>query len=462
MIMTCADRSKAESDAGSTFSLGEVAAGDVVFVYSQAKQLKEKFRRLLNVSGQRLLMATRSVERISLFENLPKYSHVMIGVGGGLVIHADGKSVNIDIVTDTIGISMTDAAKFEIFRRRDLSVEKAQAIVNAAYRYYGQAYGFIPFFGRHRKAAEEDKDTTQFCSRLVAYAFRTTGLALTSLADAKVLPLDLYRICQNEHDWQNISDRFVEKRITEVAWRALEEAGLAKQLGFSEEELILLLKGDKKRDFEFANWYKEKLRIKHKSVRDRLDLEMKGIQLVLLHFELARSRFCDPETLDENDAGDITKILEQLPALLDYANLSSLELCVPVVLNPNFSDEVVNTPDFVGLPTPFIMYEMRLQKESLRILTCLLFGAIGIFVIAACQLNDVRFAQFRAVKAEFSIKFLAAIPRVANLDSLLQAARDGFIWITDSSEREFISSLFCSIVGVLQQLENLREQSGSA
>src|SRR5579872_441080 len=240
---------------GGALRLDAVAAGDVVFLYGQSPRLLDRLRGWINVHGQRILAAWRAVEPVRLREKLPHYSHVMLGVGSGLVIHADGKRVSIDVISQIIRPSMSDAARFQVYRYSGLGSAVAEAIVTSAYRYYDQSYGFIPFFSDPRKALRRRKeDTTQFCSRLVAHAYRSGGITLTELADSKVLPLDLYRICQ-QASWRDVSAEFIDERLDGRVRQVLVDADMEQKLGIALSEIFArgdeqVLKGARiQRDF---------------------------------------------------------------------------------------------------------------------------------------------------------------------------------------------------------------------
>jgi hypothetical protein len=159
--------------------------------------------RFVNVVGQRVLAAIRRREPITLKPRIRRYSHVMLGVGDGLIIHADGKTVAVEVISDALHHATSEASRFQVYRRRDASVDVTAKIVTSAMRYYNQRYRFSTYFN-----TDPGGDTTMFCSRLVAHAYRSAGAQLTPLQDNRVLPVDLYQICQSK-EWMEITSEFV-------------------------------------------------------------------------------------------------------------------------------------------------------------------------------------------------------------------------------------------------------------
>src|SRR5690606_4075524 len=145
--------------------------------------------------------------RISIFDRIPKYSHVILGLDGGIVIHADGKSVEIEVITDALHIATAEQAHYTIYRHKGISDVTRQKISLEAIRYYSQKYSFSPFFQKSstlsKKSTSSNEDTTQFCSRLVAYVYRVSGVELSNLPDHKVLPVDLFKVCSLP-PWEDI------------------------------------------------------------------------------------------------------------------------------------------------------------------------------------------------------------------------------------------------------------------
>src|SRR5207248_7312520 len=69
-----------------------ISAGDIIFVYNERARGLGKVKEFINVSGQRVLASMRKRDKLSLKQEIRKHSHVMLGMDGGLIIHADGKT----------------------------------------------------------------------------------------------------------------------------------------------------------------------------------------------------------------------------------------------------------------------------------------------------------------------------------------------------------------------------------
>lgn len=435
----------------SIFRIGAVANGDVILIYSQPQRFWDRRVREVNVYGQRILAAMRRVEHVSPFISFPHHSHVMLGIGGGLVIHADGKRVNIDVISDVIRHSMSDEATFRVYRRTGLSPELAQAAVKAAYRYYDQAYGFLSYFRRQTDKPRRNKDATQFCSRLVAHAYRSVGMPLTSLPDARVLPVDLYRICQGEH-WQNVSDEFVEHtpaHPSEVD-RIFEDMGFMEQMGMPLKDF--LIKTDRSIQGA-AELQKDFLHLQHKNVKDTLQVEAQLGQFVSLQLQLALALRKEPQTLDEDDAARICRVLEQLPALLGYAELPDLELIVPPPSPLYSSGGKPDTAAFVGLPAATVIHEMQMARESAKLYGYLLLAEFGMLSIASRLSNDAKFAVFLEVRLEHAHRFLAAVPPIDATELRLEVFQNGFLWVESETLRGQFRHMSSNVVEVLHLLD---------
>src|SRR5258708_2696328 len=97
--------------AAKKFEIGRVRAGDIVFVDTRSVDAIGKIERFVIVYGQRLLAWWRRDRSIPLRDKLPKHSHVMLGLDGGTVIHADGKSVTIEVISEALQHATPAAAK---------------------------------------------------------------------------------------------------------------------------------------------------------------------------------------------------------------------------------------------------------------------------------------------------------------------------------------------------------------
>ena len=98
-----------------------VRAGDIIFVLPPTSGVGTVLQ-WGNVQGQRILASLRATDKISLKLILPKFSHVMLGAGDGLIIHADGTKVTLQVVTDALKF---EDSSYEIYRNPDITEETA-------------------------------------------------------------------------------------------------------------------------------------------------------------------------------------------------------------------------------------------------------------------------------------------------------------------------------------------------
>ena len=168
--MTNADRQPTEQ-----FRSLSIEAGDIVIVLDRPSNPFGKLKQTINVIGQRALARLRASDPVDLLAPLPKHSHVMLGVGDGLIIHADGKTVALEVLSDALHVDRPDAYHYQVYRNKNISPETAAQVAKSAMRYFGQKYRFTSYLGQ-----EQEGDTTQFCSRLVAHAYRAVDLPPSS------------------------------------------------------------------------------------------------------------------------------------------------------------------------------------------------------------------------------------------------------------------------------------------
>jgi hypothetical protein len=448
--------SLSESGPEILFTIGAIANGDVVLIYNRPRSLWGRVSKLINVGGQRFLAAIRRAERVSIFRSLPSYSHVMLGVGGGLVIHADGKRVSIDVISDVIHPEMNDVARFVVYRHQQLSISSTADIVKAAYRYYSQSYGFTPYFGRPVDTPRRKEDTTQFCSRLVAHAYRTAGHQLTTLADNRVLPLDLYRICQSA-EWRDVTSDFVKNAFSDKVAQALGEVGLKTFNGVSLQDIFAQSEQVMR---EAASTQREFLHLQHKSLKDQLNFEAMLVKYVSLQFDLANASLMKPDSMSERVADWVKCVLTQLPALLDLAQLPDVEHLVTGAPNRLMigGQELSGASAFVGQPAPAVVQQMQEEREVIRIYAYLLLANIGVLTIASWLTRDVKFERFASVGVKFGKKFLAVVPLIDRLVERLAETREGFLWIESEENRKTCRELCESIIDVLQLINVVRRQ----
>lgn len=438
------------------FTLGAIVNGDVILIYSRPRSLWGRVSRFINVGGQRLLAAIRRVERVSLFRRLPSHTHAMIGIGGGLVIHADGKLVTIDVISDIIRPEMDDAAHFVVYRHQLLPPKSTANVVKAAYRYYSQSYGFAPYFGRAVDRPRRKEDTTQFCSRLIAHAYRTAGHELTKLTDNRVLPLDLFRICQGA-EWCDVTAEFVEEDISEEVTKTLGKTDLDTVVGMSLEHFLARSEQTMRKA---ASVQREFLHMQHKSLRNRLNMEEALAEYVRLQLETAYVSLKVPDSMDESDIGWVKSVLAQLPALLDLALVPDIECLVTRVQNRLMiaGEESNDQIAFVGLPAPAVVQQMRVSTEVTRIYAYLLLADLGMRTIASWLTQSAEHERFTAVGQRYGEGLLAVVPLVDRLAERLAETSQGFLWVDSESDRTVCRGHCDSLLRVLQQIDVVRRR----
>lgn len=383
---------------------------------------------------------------MSIWADMPRYSHVMIGIGGGLVIHADGKRVSIDVLSDVITPEIANAGYFVVYRHRNMPLDKANDIVNEAYRYYSQSYGFSPYFRSLKKKWKRREDTTQFCSRLVAHAFRAAGYSLTTLADVRVLPIDLYRICQGD-EWLDVTSDLIDMFFSPKKELFLSEIdGISMPDFWQATELLMREAAENRRNF---------LDIVHKSAKSRLQIEAELLKLVSLRLELVKMARHDPEVIDAKLSDSMKKVLAQLPELLDLALLPDLSLLIESsTVNMTISgDKHRNQAPFIGFPTDGILQKMRMQREAGNLFWFLLMGELGMLIIAAKLTPQPELEFFQIAAETYADEFLGVVPVIDDdLSMRLNAVQNGFLWVESESERDICRKICCVIIAVLQSI----------
>jgi hypothetical protein len=194
-------------------STSAARAGDVILVHSDSKRGK------FNVIGQRILKAWQLLGRGS---HLTGYSHVMLCVEQGVVIHADGSSVTADPIWKILeGVS---PAHFRAYRLPKLADDPklAARVATEAQRLLGQPYSFVygrrsRWFGRllHRDV----RHTLPFCSELVATVYSKLGAPLSAGVPDLILPLDIERACKGD-DWRDVTSEYLMADVP-APWRGV-------------------------------------------------------------------------------------------------------------------------------------------------------------------------------------------------------------------------------------------------
>jgi hypothetical protein len=427
-----------------SFETSAVAAGDVVFVYDQHTNPVKRFKRLGNVIGQKLLASIRRQDRQPLKSGLRTYSHVMLGVGNGLIIHADGKTVTVEPMSDALNYETDERSLFQVFRRDEMSPEAAKAIAREAARYYAQKYRFSSFF-----AEPVEQDTTQFCSRLVAYAFRVAGIPLTGLPDNKVLPLDLFRVCQSG-GWKDVTKDFISAPQATIGDDIFPKVRL-------EGEDVSLSQFLAKADSVLATSARlsaKTMQVVYEANKSILATEALLAKFCGAQFDLAKALRLNPSALNDKDATTIARLLEQIQALLDLSELPDIELLVGDALlnsDPEDKDSKLN----IAYPTPLAIREMQKSRETIKIYGYLLFAETGLCTILAHSTPHDSFEAYRSVAKEYADQFLRALQPVANL-APYENADDLFKWIDGDADRSMARKIFRNIVAALKVIDILR------
>jgi hypothetical protein len=437
----------------SNFQIGRLSAGDIVFVYDKPSRLWHKIGLFFNVIGQRILAALRTEQRISPLVRMPKHSHVMLGLSGGLIIHADGKSVKIEIISDALHYGRDDASFFRVYRLRNMSPDLADKIEKAATRYYSQRYSFYSYFVASRsepeQGASKNGDTTQFCSRLVAHAYRSAGAPLSELPDNRVLPLDLYEICQSK-EWQDISSELVKEPISPEADDVIGPIDIPDERSMTLSEFFKHIDSVMHNSAELAMRFQEH---KYASVKHRVYVEGLLAKLVSAQFNMAKAIRIAPDQLDDNFAQRISRVLQQLGPLLALAQLPTLNIASQESI-VNKIDERQNTGLYVGLPSPIAILEMQKARFAITIYTYLLLAETGLFIILAHYTSYKKFQEFRAVKHEYARDFLASLHLSGDL-SMYKNTASLFKWLDGEDDRAQWLRIANNIVGAVEAIKLL-------
>lgn len=446
------------SDTPVDFELGRIRAGDVIFFNTNSPHFWPRLKRNVNVIGQRLLVVFRTTKnRISIFDRIPRYSHVLLGLDGGIVIHADGKSVEIEVITDALHIATSEQGNYSIYRLKGISDETRQKISSEAIRYYNQKYAFSPFFRKisdvSKQAPVRREDTTQFCSRLVACAYRAAGIELTDIPDRKVLPVDLYRICSTPQ-WEDITQEFESSPISDdidgiidpIKGPNGEELTVSSFMGATSALL-------KKNAALLAKFEK----YKYELLKDQLRTEALLAQFCSAQFDKAKHVRIQPGEIDENVAEVISRVLGQVDALLELSKIPDLKLLATDTFATLDSDGC-DKGTYVGFPTTRAMRELELSREEIRVYAYLLFAETGIFTILAHYMPKENYRMFEVTDRRIADKFIASITRSGDLTAY-DKPQELFTWIDNEEDRSMSRKVLVSIVAGLKVIDILRSAS---
>jgi hypothetical protein len=416
------------------FDFMSIRAGDIIFVLPESRGLS-KLTQLTNVHGQHLLAKMRRNNRLGLRASVRKYSHVMLGAGDGLIIHADGKKVALEVVTDALNFGST---QYQVFRHAGLSGATAAQIARAGIRYMQQKYSFLAYFKKSRES-----DTTQFCSRLVAHAYRAAGMPLSELPDKDVLPLDLYRICQAA-PWSDVTAETLlrmPRPDTEDILGNIEIPGKG-NLSISE-----FLDSADQRLLEGLQLRKRVQEMLHKNVRNILRVQGLLAEYCVAVFMLAKQVRTNPRSIDDAFAEKIANVLGQIGTLLDLSTLPDVDLLIENTL-VNTDTGGMEESAYVGMPTPAAIREMQTGRETIRIYTGLLMAEVGLLSILAHAVPHEKFDAFRVVKPEYAATFLASLPQIDHLEAY-EDVENPFSWVDDEADRIFCQQTYKNLITLL-------------
>jgi uncharacterized protein YycO len=431
-----------------TFLIGAVLAGDIVFVYDGSTSSVKRVKRSINILGQRILASIRKTGRGSWKQDSRKYSHVMLGLGGGLIIHADGKTVAVEVVSDALRYDTKDASRFQIYRRKNISAEQADKIVKPAMRYYNQRYSFFTYFQEI-----EAGDTTQFCSRLVSHSYRAAGMPLTSLPDNQVLPMDLYRICQSDA-WEDVTAEVIEEALPKRADEIIPPIDLPGKGALPMSEF--LAEGDAL-ILNAAQLQKKNIAALYEATRLVMENEAQLAKLVGSAFTSSKSLYLHPESMTEDSVVIIMSLLGDLSTLLSFSQLSSIGPLVKDSLL-NTSQDTGDTGLYAGYPAPSVIREMQLSRLALSFFNDLVLAGLGLGASLAHRMPQEEFARFRSVNKEFGERFFAAVEPIEDVSSY-ENTESLFLWVEQESDRAESRKIMARMVRDLKLIAVLRQQA---
>ncbi len=424
-----------------TLQIGAISAGDIVFVYDDSARGLDKIKQLINVTGQRILAAVRKEERLSLQLRTPQYSHVMLGMDGGLIIHADGKKVAIEVISDALTHGTNyDASHFQIYRHNDITKENADQIVKSAMRYYNQEYSFFSYFNNTKVG-----DTTQFCSRLIAHAYRSVGIPLTSLADNKVLPVDLYLACQSDN-WKNVSAEFVQEPPPSNILNEFPPIEISGRGPISLSDFLIITDELVDKSARIDKRIMEEI---YANTRKILRNEILLTKCVSALLDVVNLISDEPHWLDEEVAARVVNALKNLKELLAFSLLTKEQFLQVEALYYTNEDQT-DISQYAGDPTPLAICEMRVARMKAGFYCDLLLAEIGLLTIDAHRTKDGEFAQFKLVKSKYACDFANAVEPINNLEPY-ENEESLFEWVECERDRARWRTTFRSIIRVISK-----------
>ncbi|MBB3122023.1 hypothetical protein [Pseudoduganella violacea] len=419
-----------------------IEAGDIVLVRSNPAKLHGNLKRYVNINGQRVLASIRGGGSARAEIPSSGHSHVMLGMGDGLVIHADGHSVVYEVASDALKFGQDEADSFAVYRNPRLSPVAIHAITRAAKSYYSKLYRFSTFFG-----AEKDGDTTQFCSRLIAYAYRRAAVPFSRLKDQRTLPIDLFHACQEE-PWHDVTQDVIEAPLSAEACAVLakiaNEAGLPPWI----DDLPDLLAQSQQTQLAILRMNAGIKEYEYKSYCNIAKQVEMMAELSLLQLEQALDMLAYPETMDADFAATVTDALQQLPALLAIAGLPNLDQRLEIYPGLDYNDD---TPPYQGLPSPAAIRKMQLKREASGIYAALVLVDIGLSSILWRKTGHEHFSKFACVKTQYLLNFKALLPSTSEL-AHYEALPAAFAWAGNLEVQQKFTQIFSRLINLVKLL----------
>lgn len=447
------------AQAGFKLDAAALRPGDIVFAAKSKNASEAKMataRSALNVNGQRVLAALRRGDRIGLRAKVGPWKHVMLAVGNGLVIHADGHKVAIENARDVI-VPGDEEGHFKILRRDDLSEETSRQIASEAQRYLEQKYSFFNYFrvvksGRIRKR----KNFTQYCSQLVAHAYVSAGLPFSALPEHRVLPIDLFIACQ-AGPWRDVTSeilqppRIARDRRTEEALAAL-PFGLDFIDRFFEETDKLL--GDVADNGKLLAYHS--LGSYDQTIQIVSGLKEHGKAM----YQMALLLRYDVTLIDDELSLMIARLMEQVEELLHLPLIPDLAAIVPPLYG---GDEGRLIPAYAGRPTLAELRDRQLDGEMFRLMGYVLFMETGLTALVARLTKKPELEHYAKLDHGYAKLFLNSLPHLPSISAVDRPSEASFAWIKDAKQRSTTKRAFENIVISLDVLKAIyMNEAGAA
>jgi hypothetical protein len=374
----------------------------------------------------------------------------MLGLGNGLIIHADGKKVSIEIISDALQFATDQASAFTVYRRKGLSDVARNTIAAAARRYYERHYSF---FLMYLSITVSGDRPAQFCSQLAAHAYGVVGIRMTTLPENRILPVDLFLLCQKSEHWKDVTNEFTREPSSPDADKILPRIPIPGEGELSVSEFLSL---SDKRIRESAEATKQVYDIVYKTVRDGVRTEALLSKHSAARFDLAKLVYLAPSEMDDEVSGWIVRVLEQLQSLMSLSLLPNIYYLISSNFLRHF-EEIPGSSAYVGLPKADMVTEMERSREIINIYTYLVLAETGLLCVLAYATPHDKFEKYRSIKREYNELFLKAIPKVDDL-SAYEKGENLFPWVKEESDRAWCKSAFDNILKSLRVIGVLRSQ----